>query len=962
MVYFLTAGHRRISTYMLISALLSSSTLIGQASLGKYPIHNFSPSDYQAGIQNIDFAQNRDRQLFVANNLGVLCYDGSHWQVYAYKTGKKMRSLAFDESHNRLYAGSQGDFGYFEEDWDYVSLVDLIPTGFGDFDEVWDVFVLRSGVYFCTFQYIYAYNGTAISVITQEGGFDRSFAVQGKLFTQQRDGKILEVKGKDLASTLVQQYEGQVVAGMVPYQDGYALFYNSGQIDYATALGAEEIFGPLVRRLQGTFVNHVLALSDTRLAVSTQTAGLFLYDRQSQAIEQVTSAHGLPSNACLRAYQDFAGTLWLGLQSGISLLHINSPMRLVNQDIRLQGSGYDAFQTSDGIYFSTSNGIYYYAQRTGQTTFLSGTEGPAYGLQQIGGTLYAGHHNGLFRLAGEMATLIASTDGLWQLKHLRAKPKYAIAGTYSGLHLFTLDAQMGLRSEGKIAGFDESSRFFEEDDQGDILVSQYYKGLYQLALSDDLRAVHAGQISGPDTLPIHEQIIITRIDQALYLATKEGLYQIDPSTHQITPAPLFSEIIGRQPVYLLQQDQQKNIHVISEDLVGYFRQISASNYAFVPSSLYQLRYNLNNDLLNASVHVQGGIMYSANEGFLYYDPAMEDRIAKDAPLIISRVRDVTQDVDLHRQHPFDQRPDALKPITVNQRAKILQFNLESCQFQNRSNQQFRYFLEGFDETFGDWTSSTTKEYTNLTEGDYRFVAQTRNHVGELTSSLPFPFTVKPPLHRSTLANVFYLVGASLLLVLFYRLQRRRYRRRQQKLEAEIQGELAENQKKLIEIEAQKQRELLQLEEEKLASELRHLNNLLAASTMNLVVKNEFIETIKQEVKEVRRRDKNEETKRALERIEREIDTTLRLQEDWEQFEYHFDQVHGDFLSRLRNQFEELTPNDQKLCAFLRLNLNTKEIANLMSISLRGVEIARYRLRKKLALHKGQNLSKFILEY
>ena len=145
-------------------------------------------------------------------------------------------------------------------------------------------------------------------------------------------------------------------------------------------------------------------------------------------------------------------------------------------------------------------------------------------------------------------------------------------------------------------------------------------------------------------------------------------------------------------------------------------------------------------------------------------------------------------------------------------------------------------------------------------------------------------------------------------------------------------------------------------------ELRHLNNLLAASTMNLVVKNEFIETIKEDLKEVKQKGKNTETRRALEKIERKIDSTLKIQEDWKQFEHHFNRVHGDFLARLREQFLDLSPNEQKLCAFLRLNLNTKDIANLMGISQRGVEIARYRLRKKLELQKGQNLSKFILDY
>jgi DNA-binding CsgD family transcriptional regulator len=162
--------------------------------------------------------------------------------------------------------------------------------------------------------------------------------------------------------------------------------------------------------------------------------------------------------------------------------------------------------------------------------------------------------------------------------------------------------------------------------------------------------------------------------------------------------------------------------------------------------------------------------------------------------------------------------------------------------------------------------------------------------------------------------------------------------------------------------AQKQKELQELKEEQIESELRHVNNLLAASTMNLVVKNEFIENIKEDIEQVKLNRNVGDTQKALERIIKEIDTTLKLQEDWKQFEYHFDRVHGDFLTRLTNEFLDLTPGEQKLCAFLRLKMDTKEIANLMSISLRGVEVARYRLRKKLGLNKHQNLSKFILEY
>ena len=271
-------------------------------------------------------------------------------------------------------------------------------------------------------------------------------------------------------------------------------------------------------------------------------------------------------------------------------------------------------------------------------------------------------------------------------------------------------------------------------------------------------------------------------------------------------------------------------------------------------------------------------------------------------------------------------------------------------------------MKGFDEDYGEWTNATTKEYTNLKESEYEFIVQTKNYLGQIITGQPLPLIVKPPFHRSLLAKFLYiLLGISALVMVSVR-QKRHYIQKAKEVEEAKRKELAKKQQELIEIQGQKELKLRQLEEDKMKSELQHLNNLLATSTMNLVVKNEFMETIKEELKEVKRKGKNVDTKQALEKIVKEIDTTLRLQEDWKQFEFHFDQVHGDFLNRLRDQFQDLTPNEQKLCVFLRLNLNTKEVSNLMSVSLRGVEIARYRLRKKLGLDQGQNLSKFILEY
>ncbi len=939
---------------VLISSLILICTFaFGQLGLqnGKYPIKNFAPADYGAGIQNIDFAQNRDLTLFVANNLGVLAFNGNQWQTHALNTGKKQRSLAFDESKSRLYIGSQGDFGFFEHIWRYVSLLEKIPPDLRDFDEVWDVFIFDSQVFFCTFQGIYRYDGENVSVIRRPGGFNRSFLAGNKLFTQSPTGELFEIHGDALVPIKRNGRINLIVAGVVRSEMGYVFIYNSGKVEFQSSVGVADTYPNLAEALSGNYVNHVTQISDGRLVVSTQRAGLFIYDPLTNVLENITADDGLLSNACLRVFQDKSGNLWVGMQNGIALIDINSPLRLINQNINLQGSGYDAFETDEGTYYTTSNGIYFLSRNASTSLFLTGTEGPAYGLQLINKKLYAGHHTGLFMLENGKATRISRSDGLWQVKQLQSNPTYAIGGTYSGLHLFQINHNGELREIQRIKGFNESSRFFEEDRKGRIWVGQYYKGLYRLTLQDSLREAVVDKISEAHQLPIQQYIFLSRIDDELYVSTSKGIFKLDQATDSLLEENQFSKIVGKTWIYQLVQDKQKNVYIYSENMVGMFRQVSPGNYVYIPSSLFQLRQSFNNDLLNVSCNVEQGILFNANEGFIQYNPDVEERVSIAREPLVSRVFSVADDSILYARMPFDDRPTEFEPIRITEGTRVLQFVVESFKFKDVNNQQFRYHLSGFDEGFGAWTKAGLKEYTNLKIGTYSFQVQTFDSRGEIVTSKPLQIIVTPPFYKSLLARIAYFILGLSLLYLLYRLQRQYYRGKQLKLEQTKQKELA-----------QKQRELQELKEEQIKSELRHVNNLLAASTMNLVVKNEFMENIKEAIRQAKMTDKVEDKQRALERIIKEIDTTLKVQEDWKQFEHHFDRVHGDFLSRLTSQFLDLTPGEQKLCAFLRLKMDTKEIANLMGISLRGVEVARYRLRKKLGLDSHQNLSKFILEY
>jgi DNA-binding CsgD family transcriptional regulator len=132
--------------------------------------------------------------------------------------------------------------------------------------------------------------------------------------------------------------------------------------------------------------------------------------------------------------------------------------------------------------------------------------------------------------------------------------------------------------------------------------------------------------------------------------------------------------------------------------------------------------------------------------------------------------------------------------------------------------------------------------------------------------------------------------------------------------------------------------------------------------MNLVQKGEFLNKLKEELDKILNESNEPKVKSNIRKTIKLLNENAQLDEDWEQFSQYFDQVHEDFLKRLRDAYPQLTPKDQRLCTYLKMNLSTKEIAPLLNISVRGVEISRYRLRKKMDLPTEINLNEFMMKY
>ncbi len=146
---------------------------------------------------------------------------------------------------------------------------------------------------------------------------------------------------------------------------------------------------------------------------------------------------------------------------------------------------------------------------------------------------------------------------------------------------------------------------------------------------------------------------------------------------------------------------------------------------------------------------------------------------------------------------------------------------------------------------------------------------------------------------------------------------------------------------------------LKLEHDKLQQELEHKNKELATNVMYLLSKNEFITSTAEKLTQAKLNFKKENQKIIQDVIR---DLLMNSSKDvWKEFEVRFQEVHSDFYNNLNVKYPDLTPNEKKICAFLRLNMSTKDISAITYQSVRSINMARFRLRKKMELETDENL-------
>lgn len=277
--------------------------------------------------------------------------------------------------------------------------------------------------------------------------------------------------------------------------------------------------------------------------------------------------------------------------------------------------------------------------------------------------------------------------------------------------------------------------------------------------------------------------------------------------------------------------------------------------------------------------------------------------------------------------------ETAEQITLAYTDNAFTFSFTSTDYDNTSEKRFEYQMVGFDK---EWRETDPGQhqvsYTNLAPGNYRF--QIRYREEEKTIRL----VITPPFWQTL-----WFISGSVFLALglvfggiYFLIKRREAVFREQALQAKS--------------------EILHLQNEKLAGEIDAANSKLVYSTAQMAHKNEILTQVKEKIQEIAK-EKSLDSRQLIRLLNRELEG----ENYWKEFNLYFNQVDKEFIQTLTTRHPALTSNDLRLCALIRLNLTTKEIASLLNISVRGVEQGRYRLKKRLDLGPNLNLLKYISE-
>jgi len=929
---------------------------------GSPNIRNYPRSINNGGIQNWAISQDQNGFMYFANNDGLLCFDGVKWNLIPVSSCSPLRSV-FVDSKNTIYVGLINDFGIINRENSnasvFKSLKNLLPDGFEEFEDVWRIHEIDDGIVFQCFKYLFLLKNNKLTVIKPKKSFHFSFQLGNRLFLQEQgigvfeliDGELSKLsyweehKDKEI-SAILETGNNQILIGTM--YDGIFVLENEKLRKWDTPVNDFLIKNRLfcASRLPGNY-----------FAFGTILNGLVIADMEGNIVQTLNRDNGIQNNTVLSVYVDRADDLWLGLDNGIDYIETNSPLSYIGSN--KLGAGYCCKVFKGNLYLGTNQGLYVQPfngySNNKNFKLVNNTDGQVWSLDEFDGELICGHNLGTFKVSGHTALKISNEEGAWKYIALKDNPELLLGGHYEGLVLLKKENNKWTFSK-KIKGFEESSRYIVQDEDGDIWIGHGGRGLFRVRLNEDLDGVkEVVHYTVEHGLPSKLNNILFKYKKSIYVSTNKGVFQYNKTSGSFNPSKKLNNLFSNcGKVKTVVTEGAGDVWYIADEESGVMRQNEDMTFTRIEVPFKKLNNKYVNEFEFIYPYDNENVFIGVEDGFAHYSSVIPKSYKQSYKSFISKI-----------ELPYIDSTLSVQTLNLNSTYKFpfeknsFRFHFTAPFFENETPLHFSYFLEGFSEKWSGWSNDNYKDFTTLNEGKYQLKLKAKNIYGVESESASFTFEISPPWHRSNQAYLVYIL--LLLLMVFLLTKYILYRIKQLKLR--------EEQKHLQDIRKQEEhlqnetliadKENIKLRNERLHAEMVCRDKELANQTMGIIQKSKFLKKVDDDLNSIQDFIVNDTAKTKICSLKKRIKKEINIKEQNKIFETYFDEVHEEFGKKLNEKYPVLSANDLRICAFIRMNLTTQEIATILNITYRGAEVIRYRLRKKLELDRSINLATFL---
>lgn len=965
--------------------------------LAQWPIvRNFPTDEFGGGTQTWSISQLDDERMLFGNNSGLLIFDGNSWQVHEVENGSMVYATFYDHDSRRIYVGAQNEFGYFYFDkygaLRYNKLSQKLPEDCSNFSEIWRIHKVYSAIILESKNYVF--------IITPEGDIEtRSISeriehcaiIDGKMIIACREHiyYLNEISIEVLPGS--EPLRNEVVRAILPFRspskgkgvlfvtaDSGLWFYNGTSVapyDIDRDIPDPNNVGivPTLKRAQV----FCAAICSDYIAFGTVRSGLVLKSLETGSVLFSGTSSGMQNNTVLSLHFDNDHNIWLGLDNGIDYMILNAPVRnlLSSDDVNHLGTGYASLIHGDYTYLGTNQGLFFYNRNgspfTRKVRQVEGFNGQVWILREIDGMVLCGADAGAFVVNGECAHRIGNMQGTWDFRSIDRHPGLILACDYQGFKVLRRTAG-GVEFGWRIEGLDVSSNLFELDSDGSLWVNHWQKGVYRLVFSPDLRYfADIAFFNSENGLSSDANNLICRINGRVYVSSSDGFRRFDAGNQRLTRDSFVTSIFNSYGNTLkVKQLPYGDLWGYNESSLFYAKLLKNGSYHVDSVPMRQFINPLQNKLGDICIVDREKTIFNCEKGFYLISNKLHSKESPKKLIIRSVVSTLAPDSVLYSSQANQAGSQSVSSVSdhidVPRQLNSLMIEFVLPYYGGKNNVEYTCLLEGFDKQWSAPQTSCTKEYTQLRKGKYTFRVRAHNLVTGEVQETSLVIHILPAWYETWWANVLYFLLVATAVYYAYKYLRRRADRELRRARREQERQLREQQAQFQIKEEKRRKELAELRNNQLEVELKHKSSELADSIMNLVRKNDMIQEIDALMQELSDTVKHEERKaivtKKISDIRRGIRMNMSDDDNWEKFIENFNMVYDNFMKELTARYPDLKKNDLKLCAYLRMGLSSKEMASLLNTSVRSIETARYRLRRKLNLDQGDNLTTFIQSF